>query len=494
MTVEVERHPGQYPKFEGHVRESADSGVSAAKEESMGTSAHEQYCFYLPVLRGQQGCHVHKRTCWIAVVIFVMVLAGSILAVTIVAPGANHDSAHNGGTVADLTSPKTDRTHSDDYYKERWTVFRAALVGVASMSSSTSAALLQPDTPQSRALDWMVYQDSTVSHSWGNSESSATAKQQFLERYAVLVLFYACGGEEWSITTKSGDNVDQESHVETCQWDFVACDDIKFIVELKLSNRRLIGQIPNEVQLLSSLQTLDLSANFLRGTLSNDLWQGLSTSLSTHRTCLHHALSSRLRLTNKTHFPHTRTAVLQLSNNELVGSIPSTLAQLAALTTLDLGVNSLTGALPTELARLTRLETLYVNNNYLTGPVLPDATSVAWPQLVRLNIDETQLDGTLASSIVEQWSDTLQELYIGRSAVEFTIPASLNLPQLTTLNIASPASGGPFPNVVDMLQLRTLLVPCVRVFARHWCACPNLNLSLDHLINMYTYTMQKSSP
>jgi hypothetical protein len=155
---------------------------------------------------------------------------------------------------------------------------------------------------------------------------------------------------------------------------------------------------------------------------------------------------------------------------------------------LDLGVNSLTGSLPIELASLTRLETLYVNNNYLTGPVLPDATSVAWPQLVRLNIDETQLGGTIASSIVEQWRETLQELYIGRSAVEFTIPTGLNLPQLTTLNIASPASGGPFPNVVDMLQLRTLLVPTVRMRA---CSpllrCPSHTLSLDHLFYTHTY-------
>jgi Leucine-rich repeat (LRR) protein len=168
----------------------------------------------------------------------------------------------------------------------------------------------------------------------------------------------------------------------------------------------------------------------------------------------------------------------------LAGSIPSTLGRLVALTTLDLGVNSLTASLPTELALLTRLETLYVNNNYLTGPVLPDATSVAWPQLVRLNIDETQLGGTIASSIVEHWSETLQELYIGRSAVEFTIPKTgLNLPQLTTLNIASPASGGPFPNVVDMLQLGTLLVPRFATGAR----CPNLDLTLDHLIRTYTH-------
>jgi hypothetical protein len=294
---------GQHRKFKGHVRESADSSVLAVKEESMGTSAHELYYFYLPLRQGNRGCHVHKRTCWIAIVFFVMVLAGSVLTATIVVPGASHD-AHKGGTVADSTSPKPDRIHSDGYYKERWTIFRAGLVGVASLSSSTSAALLQPDTPQSRALDWMVYQDSTVSHSWS---SESNAKQQFLERYAVLALFYACGGEEWSITTKSGDNVDQESHVETCQWDFVACDDNALIVELKLSNRRLIGQIPNEVQLLSSLQSLDLSTNFLRGSLSNDLWEGLSSSLSRYRAGLHQALSSRFRLTCSTFTLISRT-------------------------------------------------------------------------------------------------------------------------------------------------------------------------------------------
>ena len=64
--------------------------------------------------------------------------------------------------------------------------------------------------------------------------------------------------------------------------------------------------------------------------------------------------------------------VLQLRNNdELTGSIPPALGNLASLTRLKLWQNNLTGPIPPELGNLTSLEQLWLHlsNNELTGSI-----------------------------------------------------------------------------------------------------------------------------
>ena len=61
--------------------------------------------------------------------------------------------------------------------------------------------------------------------------------------------------------------------------------------------------------------------------------------------------------------------LLNLSNNHLIGSIPSSLGKLSNLEALDLSLNSLSGKIPQQLAQITFLEYLNVSFNNLTGPI-----------------------------------------------------------------------------------------------------------------------------
>ena len=65
----------------------------------------------------------------------------------------------------------------------------------------------------------------------------------------------------------------------------------------------------------------------------------------------------------------SRVTGLDVSDESLGGTIPSTLGTLTALTTLDLSDNELTGAVPTELSALTSLTTLALSGNTLSGCV-----------------------------------------------------------------------------------------------------------------------------
>ena len=67
---------------------------------------------------------------------------------------------------------------------------------------------------------------------------------------------------------------------------------------------------------------------------------------------------------------------LSLKYNNLTGSLPKELGQLAALTTLTLDGNQLTGILPEEWGQLASLKVLSLTYNQLTG-ILP----VEWGQL-----------------------------------------------------------------------------------------------------------------
>ncbi|CAI5988516.1 unnamed protein product [Closterium sp. NIES-64] len=61
---------------------------------------------------------------------------------------------------------------------------------------------------------------------------------------------------------------------------------------------------------------------------------------------------------------------LDISDNQLTGTIPSTIGNLFELRTMDLSSNRLTGTIPQGLSTQTRLEVLNLRDNLLTGKVL----------------------------------------------------------------------------------------------------------------------------
>lgn len=82
---------------------------------------------------------------------------------------------------------------------------------------------------------------------------------------------------------------------------------------------------------------------------------------------------------------------LALGNNNLVGSLPSQLGELTALTGLYLGENKLVSTVPPQVSQLTMLETLGLVNNRLSG-TLPGALA-ALTRLTWLDISCNVLEG-----------------------------------------------------------------------------------------------------
>ena len=107
---------------------------------------------------------------------------------------------------------------------------------------------------------------------------------------------------------------------------------------------------------------LDLSSNNLRGTLPADL--GTLSNLTTLDLS-----DNRLSGTIPDLSVLTGLMTLNLRDNQLSGTIPDWLSGLTSLTTLNLGENRLTGAIPEELGYIFLLDVLYLDNNQLSGPI-----------------------------------------------------------------------------------------------------------------------------
>ena len=128
-------------------------------------------------------------------------------------------------------------------------------------------------SPQTRALRWLVYDDPMQLEPPSNTiETSKLA-----ERFALTVLYYATGGENWASSHSflSGQDV--------CEWNSVddrgyfsgagQCDRDNMVTTLALWQNNLSGRIPAELASLRKLKVLSLYRNKLKGQVPGRLSQ-----------------------------------------------------------------------------------------------------------------------------------------------------------------------------------------------------------------------------
>ena len=103
----------------------------------------------------------------------------------------------------------------------------------------------------------------------------------------------------------------------------------------------------------------------------------------------------------------THARELRLSNNFLTGTIPSTLGDMTALVILRLSGNALSGPVPSALGSLSTLWELRLHRNQLTGE-LP-RTLMNLPSLYRLRIEDNAGLCAPADGDFQEWLGALDE-------------------------------------------------------------------------------------
>ncbi|PIM99235.1 Leucine-rich repeat protein [Handroanthus impetiginosus] len=223
----------------------------------------------------------------------------------------------------------------------------------------------------------------------------------------------------------------------------------------------------------SSLTTLDLSSNELKGEIPNWIWEigyGSLINLNLSNNLLHsfqkpykfpslHVLdlhSNQLQgelpipplsslyvdysynyFTNSIpndigHFL-SNADFFSVSNNNLTGEIPPSICSATALQVLDLSANALTGGIPPCLPKKKKLGVLSLGKNNLSGTI-PDTFSVNC-SLKTLDLQKNALNGKIPGSLAN--CPFLEVLNIGNNRFEDTFPCMLTTTRLHVLILRS---------------------------------------------------------
>ena len=205
------------------------------------------------------------------------------------------------------------------------------------------------------------------------------------DRAALVALYNATDGENWA------NNTNWLTDAPLYQWYGVSADPNGRVIHLYLDCNRLSGEIPEELDNLTSLGALFLSHNRLSGEIPEEL--GSLTNLHT----------------------------LELNGNQLTGQIPSELASLSYLQILELNGNRLTGPIPVELGNLTNLIKLSLSNNQLSDKIPPELGNLI--NLTELSLSNNQLSSKIPAELGNL--PNLWSVYLSNNQLTGCVPASL---------------------------------------------------------------------
>ncbi|XP_060668625.1 probable leucine-rich repeat receptor-like serine/threonine-protein kinase At3g14840 isoform X2 [Ziziphus jujuba] len=197
------------------------------------------------------------------------------------------------------------------------------------------------------------------------------------------------------------------------------------VTSIALKAQSLPGTLPLELAELPYLQEIDLSRNYLNGTIPPE-WGSLS-------------------LVN-----------ISLLGNRVTGSIPKEIANITTLKSLVLEFNQLSGTLPPQLGNMPNLERLLLTSNNFTGE-LPE-TFAGLNTLKDLRIGDNQFSGKIPNFI--QNLTSLQKLFIQAAGLNGPIPSGIaSLEKLTDLRISDlNGSAATFPPLESMTKMKTLIL------------------------------------
>jgi Leucine-rich repeat (LRR) protein len=171
------------------------------------------------------------------------------------------------------------------------------------------------------------------------------------------------------------------------------------LIEYKVQNNKLTGEIPEVICNLTSLSVLDLSINNLSGKLPQCLGNKSSTA-------------SVLNLRNNSFsgdIPETFTSgcslrVVDFSQNKLEGKIPKSLAYCIKLEILNLEQNRINDVFPTWLGILRDLRVMILRSNGLYGVIGNPKTKVEFPRLQIVDLSNNSFKGKLPLEYFRNWT------------------------------------------------------------------------------------------
>src|SRR6266496_2418620 len=168
---------------------------------------------------------------------------------------------------------------------------------------------------------------------------------------------------------------------------------------------------------------------------------------------------------------------VNLGGNNLRGTIPPSIGNLAGLTRLALGFNQLSDTIPSSIGKLTNLQYLYLYRNQLSGSIPSSIGNLV--NLTDLELGPNQLSGSIPSSIGNL--SHLSYLSLSGNQLSGNIPSSIgNLTNLQYLYLYDNQLSGSIPTSIGNL---------VNLTASLWLndnqLSGNIPSSIGNLVNLH---------
>ncbi|CAB9519008.1 STYKc [Seminavis robusta] len=332
-----------------------------------------------------------------------------------------------------------------------------------------------PDSAQARAHDWLM-------RHYGEESLQEMPFWRRDQLFVLACLYYSFEGiTQPDILRTTADSF--HASVPECTWSSVTCNEEGKVVSFHLttSPMEVVGSMPPEIELLTSLQSFAANYLLLQGNLDDILTSKLSNlpllqvlSLEENQitgtlprfvvenmTQLTSLILKNNQLTGTIHPEFLSTAmtpsmsnlrVLELNRNKFKGTLPTDDPKFVGNTNLQiLGINhnaQLTGTISTRLSMMAGLQTLYLDECSLTG-TLPTELGL----LTDLNFfrgHQNMLTGTLPTEL-----GSLTKLFNFRfhtNPFTGTVPTEFGfLQQLTSLSMRNMNLSGTLPSELGML-------------------------------------------
>ncbi|CAN4096958.1 unnamed protein product [Withania somnifera] len=218
------------------------------------------------------------------------------------------------------------------------------------------------------------------------------------------------------------------------------------VVTIQLKGLNMTGILPPEFAELTHLRELDLSRNFLNGSVPSTYGQLRVTILS--------LLANRISGPIPKELGDIDTLEeLNLENNLLEGPLPPNLGSLSSLKEMFLSANNLTGNIPESFINLKNMTDFRIDGNGISGTI-PDFIG-NWTNLNRLDIQGTSMEGPIPPTI--SLLKNMTELRISDlRGKQMQIPNLQSLTQMKRLILRNCSLVGPIPKYIGSMPLKLL--------------------------------------
>ncbi|CAL5363816.1 unnamed protein product [Camellia sinensis] len=192
-----------------------------------------------------------------------------------------------------------------------------------------------------------------------------------------------------------------------------------------IGGNQFTGSIPVSISNASKLYELELDQNNLTGKvpnlarLQNLKWLTMGDNQLGCREYLNVGLNNfRCKIPESIGNLSSNLKLLSLDNNQIFGSIPPGIVNLAGLQSLSMQVNQLTGTIPSGIGKLPNLHELNLLNNSLSGNIPSSLGNLSLLSKLVLGLNNFQ--GNIPPSLGN--CSNLQKLFLSQNNLNGTIP------------------------------------------------------------------------